>query len=133
GADRRGATISTRPRGRRDCPHAGEDCSGPGPRSRVHAAMAAASNSRPEGAQAAAQAGARIRNSWLVRHPAEWRQVGIVAAYQGLLALMLFAPAWRHPLPFALACLLSFLNAVVIHNHMHRGIFKAHRLNMIWR
>jgi beta-carotene hydroxylase len=31
------------------------------------------------------------------------------------------------------AGLLSFLNAVVIHNHLHRGIFHSHRLNMIWR
>lgn len=86
------------------------------------------------GAQPGSHARERERDRpWLVRHPAEWRQVGIVAAYQGLLALMLFAPGWRHPLPFALACLLSFLNAVVIHNHMHRGIFHAHGLNMAWR
>lgn len=93
--------------------------------------MSEAVSSDRAGAKPAAQA--RGREPWLVRHPAEWRQVGIVAAYQGLLAGMLFVPALRHPLPFALACLLSFLNAVVIHNHLHRGVFRSHRLNMIWR
>lgn len=91
---------------------------------------------RAGGAKPAAQARGREAHgaaSWLVRHPTEWRQVGIVASYQALLAGMLFAPALRHPLPFALACLLSFLNAVVIHNHMHRGVFRSQRLNMLWR
>ena len=98
-----------------------------------YGAAAMASQGESAGANPVAQARERERETWLVRHPAEWRQVGIVGAYLGLLALMLFVPAWRHPLPFALACLLSFLNAVVIHNHMHRGIFHSHRLNLIWR
>jgi fatty acid desaturase len=94
---------------------------------------AAMASREPESANPAAQGGARERECWLVRHPAEWRQVGIVGVYLGLLSLMFFAPAWRHPVPFVLACLLSFLNAVVIHNHMHRGIFHSRRLNLIWR
>lgn len=90
------------------------------------------------GAKPPAQARGRearddVSQPWLVRHPAEWRQIGIVAAYQGLLALMLFVPSFRHPVPFVLACGLSFLNAVVIHNHLHRGIFHAHAVNMAWR
>jgi fatty acid desaturase len=80
------------------------------------------------GAQAAAQG-----ETWLVRHPSEWRQVGIVATYQALLMAMMFVPAARSPLVLVPACLLSFLNAVVIHNHLHRGVFHSHRLNMIWR
>lgn len=80
------------------------------------------------GAQAGSQAG-----PWLVRHPTEWRQVGIVALYQALLWGMLLVPAWRSPLVLVPAFLLSFLNAVVIHNHLHRGIFHSHRLNMLWR
>lgn len=106
-------------------------------RSSIRAEVSEAVTSERAGAQPAAQARGRIRDDatspWLVRHPSEWRQVGIVAAYQGLLALMLFVPACRHPLPFVLACLLSFLNAVVIHNHLHRGVFHSHALNMLWR
>jgi beta-carotene hydroxylase len=49
------------------------------------------------------------------------------------LMLMMFVPAARHPLVLIPAGMLSFLNAVVIHNHLHRGIFHSHRLNMIWR
>lgn len=84
------------------------------------------------GAQVLAQARGED-GAWLVRHPTEWRQVGIVVAYQALLMAMIFVPAARHPLVLVPAFLLSFLNAVVIHNHMHRGIFKSHQLNMIWR
>lgn len=86
------------------------------------------------GAQAAAQrTGPEARAPWLVRHPTEWRQVGIVGLYQALLMAMMFVPAARSPVVLIAAGLLSFLNAVVIHNHMHRGIFHSHRLNMIWR
>ena len=80
------------------------------------------------GAQAGAQGG-----PWLVRHPTEWRQVAIVLVYQALLLGMMFVPGLRHPLVLVPAFLLSFLNAVVIHNHLHRGIFHSHRLNMLWR
>ena len=56
-----------------------------------------------------------------------------MALYQALLWGMMFVPAWRHPLVLVPAFLLSFLNAVVIHNHLHRGIFHSHRLNLLWR
>ncbi|WP_437603283.1 fatty acid desaturase [Sorangium sp. So ce590] len=73
------------------------------------------------------------REPWLLKHPAERRQIGIVAAYLGLLAAMFCVPACRNVLFFAAACCLSFLNAVVIHNHLHQGIFRSRRLNMLWR
>jgi fatty acid desaturase len=69
----------------------------------------------------------------LVKHPAEWRQIGIVGVYLGLLAAMVLVPACRNVLFLAAACYFSFLNTVVIHNHLHQGIFHSRRLNMIWR
>src|SRR4026209_1082304 len=66
---------------------------------------------------------------WLVKHPTEWRQIGIVAIYLGLLASMVFVPACRNVLFLGAACYFSFLNAVVIHNHLHQGIFHSRRLN----
>lgn len=73
------------------------------------------------------------REPWLVKHPAEWRQIGIVAVYLGLLGAMFLAPMCRNVIFLAAACYFSFLNAVVIHNHVHQGIFQSRRLNMIWR
>jgi fatty acid desaturase len=73
------------------------------------------------------------REPWLVKHPAEWRQVGIVAVYLGLLAAMVVSPRCRNVVFLGAACALSFLNAVVIHNHLHQGIFKSRALNMAWR
>ncbi len=70
---------------------------------------------------------------WLVRHPTEWRQIGIVATYWCFLGATYFVPETRNLLTFFVACLLSFLNAVVLHNHMHRGIFHSRRLNAVWR
>jgi fatty acid desaturase len=70
---------------------------------------------------------------WLVKHPAEWRQIGIVVTYLGLLAAMFAAPSCRNVLFLAAACYFSFLNAVVVHNHLHQGIFHSRRLNMLWR
>ncbi|WP_437820026.1 fatty acid desaturase family protein [Sorangium sp. So ce1078] len=90
----------------------------------------------PAGEQGAAARGRRRgprREPWLVKHPAEWRQIWIVAAYLGVLAAMFCAPACRNAPFFAAACCLSFLNAVVIHNHLHQGIFRSRRLNMLWR
>jgi fatty acid desaturase len=103
--------------------------------------MAAATKGGAQGAAQASRAtggdgratGARAGAPWLVRHRTEWRQVGIVAAYQACLMAMMFVPAARSPPVLIAAGLLSFLNAVVIHNHLHRGIFHSHRLNMIWR
>jgi len=73
------------------------------------------------------------REPWLVKHPAEWRQIGIVAVYLGLLAAMYFVPACRSVPFLAAACYMSFLNTVVIHNHLHQGVFQSRRLNMIFR
>jgi fatty acid desaturase len=69
----------------------------------------------------------------LLKHPAEGRQLAIVAAYLGVLASMEFVPGCRNVAFLGAACLLSFLNAVVIHNHLHQGIFESRRLNMLWR
>jgi fatty acid desaturase len=73
------------------------------------------------------------RVPWLVKHRAEWRQIGIVAVYWTILFSMLLVPACRNVLMLAAACYFSFLNAVVIHNHLHQGIFKSKRLNAIFR
>jgi fatty acid desaturase len=70
---------------------------------------------------------------WLVKHPAEWRQIGIVTVYLSLLASMYFVPACRNVLFFAAACFFSFLNTIVIHNHLHQGIFHSRRMNMFFR
>jgi fatty acid desaturase len=70
---------------------------------------------------------------WLVKHPTEWRQIGIVTIYLSLLLAMYFVPACRNLFCFAAACYFGFLNSVVIHNHLHQGIFHSKRLNMIWR
>jgi len=72
-------------------------------------------------------------STFLVRRREEWRQIGIVAVYWGLLGAMFFVPAARNILVFAAACYFSFLNAVVIHNHMHQGVFHNKTLNLIWR
>lgn len=92
------------------------------------ARSASTSDARP----AAAPTGTR-REPWLVKHPAEWRQIGIVGVYIGLLAAMFLEPRCRNVLFLGAACYFSFLNAVVIHNHLHQGIFHSRRLNMIWR
>lgn len=69
----------------------------------------------------------------LVRRRAEWRQIGIVAVYWSLLLTPVFVPAARNLLVLAAACYFSFLNSVVIHNHLHQGIFHSKRLNLVWR
>ena len=68
-----------------------------------------------------------------MKHPAEWRQLGIVATYLGLLGAMYLVPACRNVGFLAAACFFSFLNAVVIHNHLHQGVFHDRRLNMAFR
>jgi len=73
------------------------------------------------------------KRSWLVRHPTEWRQIGIVTTYLTLLGSMYFFEPCRNILFFAAACYFGFLNSVVIHNHLHQGIFHDKRLNMAWR
>jgi fatty acid desaturase len=46
---------------------------------------------------------------------------------------MFAVPACRNALFLGAACYFSFLNAVVIHNHLHQGIFHSRRLNRLWR
>jgi fatty acid desaturase len=86
-----------------------------------------------EAARAKAPKASPSSEPWLVKHPAEWRQIGIVAVYLGLLASMYAVPACRNVAFLGAACLMSFLNAVVIHNHLHQGIFHSRRLNMAFR
>ncbi len=75
---------------------------------------------------------AEMRRS-LLRDPADRRQVGLVLAYNALLALMFTLPAMRTLPCLVAACLLSFINAIVIHNCLHQGIFHSSRLNSAWR
>src|SRR5437868_2527132 len=82
---------------------------------------------------AVAAASAASPTPWLVKHRAEWRQIGIVAVYNALLFAMYLVPACRNALFFAGACYFSFLNCVVVHNHLHQGIFHSRTLNMAWR
>jgi len=69
---------------------------------------------------------------WL-KHPAEVRQIGIIATYMVLLFGMYFIPVLRNPLCFVAACYFSFLNAVVIHNHLHQGVFRSKRANDVFK
>lgn len=69
----------------------------------------------------------------IVRNPADWRQLGIVAIYLSLLGSMYTLPACRNIVFFAAACYFAFLNSVVIHNHLHSGIFNSKRLNLWFR
>ncbi|MBX3272586.1 MAG: fatty acid desaturase [Sandaracinaceae bacterium] len=64
---------------------------------------------------------------------ADYRQIGIVSLYWVLLFSMYFVEECRNVVFFAGACYLSFLNAVVIHNHLHKGMFKSRPLNRIFR
>ncbi|MCX7807453.1 MAG: fatty acid desaturase [Deltaproteobacteria bacterium] len=72
-------------------------------------------------------------DTWLLHHRADRRQLGIVGLYITTLFAMYFWPPARNPIVFVLACALSFLNAVVIHNHLHKGIFKSKTLNRLFR
>lgn len=82
---------------------------------------------------AAATPQERSNAPWLVKHRAEWRQLAIVTIYLSLLGAMYFVPRCRN-LGFLLAaCYFSFLNTVVIHNHLHQGIFHSRALNLAWR
>ncbi len=77
--------------------------------------------------------GRSARGDWLLHNTADYRQLGIVALYWALLFGMFFVPAARNPVCFLGACYLSFLNAVVIHNHLHKGVFRSKRLNRLFR
>lgn len=69
----------------------------------------------------------------LLHCTADYRQLGIVTLYWLVLAAMYFVPGLRHIGLLLLACYLSFLNSVVIHNHLHKGIFRSKRLNRLFR
>jgi len=56
-----------------------------------------------------------------------------VAVYVSLVLAMYFVPVCRNVPMFLAACYFSFLNAVVIHNHLHKGIFKSKTLNRAFR
>jgi len=68
-----------------------------------------------------------------LKHRTEWRQVVIITAYMGVLATAYFVPQARTVWTIAIACWLSFLNSVVIHNSLHQGPFVSQRLNYAWR
>jgi fatty acid desaturase len=73
------------------------------------------------------------RADWLLHNVADYRQIGIVSLYWVLLFSMYFVPECRNAVFFVFACYLSFLNSVVIHNHLHKGIFKSKALNRAFR
>lgn len=73
------------------------------------------------------------RSDWLLHNVADYRQIGIIAVYWALLFGMYFVPACRNVVFLVGACYFSFLNAVVIHNHLHKGIFKSKALNRAFR
>jgi len=64
--------------------------------------------------------------SWLSLRSLEFHYaaalpVAYVTIYLGLLGAMYFAPPCRNIVFLGAACYFSFLNAVVIHNHLHQG------------
>jgi len=75
----------------------------------------------------------KARGDWLLHNTADYRQVGIVATYWALLFSMYFVEDCRNVVFFLAACYFAFLNAVVIHNHLHKGMFKSKRLNRLFR
>lgn len=75
----------------------------------------------------------KAQGDWLLHNTADYRQIGIVATYWGLLFSMYFFEECRNIVFFIGACYFSFLNAVVIHNHLHKGMFKNRSLNRLFR
>lgn len=73
------------------------------------------------------------RDRGLLKHPADRRQLGLIALYMALLFGMYFVPWMRNPLCLLGAGYLSFLNAIVIHNHGHTGIFHSKALNDLFK
>ncbi len=92
--------------------------------------MTSASATIDSSRESAAQ---KPHETWLLHHRADRRQVGIVVVYLGLVLSMYFVEACRNVPFFVGACFFSFLNAVVIHNHLHKGIFKSKGLNRLFR
>ena len=70
---------------------------------------------------------------WLLWNTADYRQLFIVGTYMSLLFSMYFIEECRNVAFFVAACYFSFLNSVVIHNHLHKGIFRGRKLNRIFR
>jgi fatty acid desaturase len=80
-----------------------------------------------------AASAAPTRRSWLLRNPADWRQIGIITVYYSILGSMWAIPACRNVFFLGAAFYFAFLNGVVIHNCLHQGIFHSQRLNLWWR
>ncbi len=95
--------------------------------------MSAAGGMIEEGTLDSAQARRRTEETWLLHNRADRRQIGIVSIYVSLLFAMVLVPECRNVFCLALACWLSFLNSVVIHNQVHKGIFKSRALNRAFR
>lgn len=68
-----------------------------------------------------------------LRRKEDLRPLGLVTAYWICLGLAYFNPQFRHPAILIAACVLSFLNAVVIHNEMHVPIFRSRPLRSVFR
>ncbi|MFK7990163.1 MAG: fatty acid desaturase [Sandaracinaceae bacterium] len=79
------------------------------------------------------RAAPRGRADWLLHNVADYRQLWIVGTYWSLLFSMYFVEECRNIVFLLAAGYFSFLNAVVIHNHMHKGIFKQKRVNRVFR
>ena len=69
----------------------------------------------------------------VLHSPADVRQLGIVGLYWITLFVPYFVPEARNIFVFLFASWLSFLNAVVIHNHLHKGVFRSKALNRAFR
>jgi len=66
----------------------------------------------------------------ILKNTADLRALGIVLVYHALLWGMYLVPRCRNVVFLAVACLFSFLNVIVAHNHLHQGIFHSRRLNI---
>lgn len=68
----------------------------------------------------------------MLRHPADRRSVALVALYLTGMGTLYAVPAARVLPAFLAVCALSFLNTVVIHNHVHLPMFRSPTLNRAW-
>lgn len=73
------------------------------------------------------------RRGRVLRHPADARQLLIVAIYLGSIFGMYFVPAMRHVLVLGVAFAFSFFTMLVAHNHLHQSIFVSRRLDRAFR
>jgi beta-carotene hydroxylase len=65
----------------------------------------------------------------MLKRREDLRQLATVAVYLSLLAAMYFVPGCRSVWLFVPACAFSFLTAVVNHNQLHQGMFRARWAN----